>query len=384
MRASLETSSFRVVVLASGLALFAAACGSSSGKPNGAGGSSADASSDTKTGTGGAGSGAGGKADGGGTDSGGTDSGAGGKVDSGTDSGAGGIAMVDAGQQLTPPWHSYLPLVTAAAGGSASMGTSLDLSPNHYDSTYYGPVTFANGSANLVGNNSQEIVVSPKAGVPAVDVTGSYSVQAWVSLAMQPAPNPTGFFQTVVSGEGFNIASFFLQKRVDLGGAWFFTTQAGDSTTSGNCISPPTQPIDGGPAQNPVVAVANTLYHLVATRDGTSGTQILYVNGVESGRNTCMAGFVDTGILGIGHGIFGGGRTDFVTGAISDVGVINRVLTPVEVTALFAKGRTFVPPPPPDAGPDLPPATDAGPDAPADVPAGNDAPAASDAAGDGG
>jgi hypothetical protein len=197
---------------------------------------------------------------------------------------------------------------------------------------------------------------------------------------MQPAPNPTGFFQTVVSGEGFNIASFFLQKRIDSGGAWFFTTQAGDSTSSAACISPPLQPIDGGPPENPVVAVANTLYHLVATRDGTTGTQILYVNGVESGRNTCAAGFVDTGILGIGHGLFGGSRGDFVTGAISDVGVINRVLTPVEVTALFAKGRTFVAPPPPDAGPDLPPATDAG----AGVPAGNDAPAASDAAGDGG
>ncbi len=370
MRSSLETSSFRVVVLASGLAMLSAACASSSGPPNsGAGGSSADAGSDAKKADSGAGgapadSGAGGKADSG------TDSGAGGKVDSGTDSGAGGMMMVDAGMggaMLNPPWHAYLPLVMAASGSSATMGTVLDLSPNHYDATYYGPVTFANGSVNLVGNNSQEIVVPPKAGVPAVDVNGSYSVQAWVTLAN------VGGFQTVVSGEGFNIASFFLQKRLDLGGAWFFTTQAGDSTSSANCISPPTVAVDGGPAQSPVVVVVNTQYHLVATRDGTTGLQILYVNGVESGRNTCPAGFVDTGILGIGHGLFGGGRTDFVTGAISDVGVINRVLTPTEVTALFARGRTFVPPPP-DAGPDLPAATDGGPDAPTgpDAPAGGD------------
>jgi len=355
MRASLETSSFRVVVLASGLALFAAACGSSSGTPNGAGGSSADAGSDTKTGTGGAG----------------------GKADGGTDSGTGGMAMVDAGMQLTPPWRSYLPLVSAAAGGGGASGTSLDLSPNHYDATWFGTVTFANGAANLTGTAfAEEIVVQAKAGVPAVDVTGSYSVQAWVTMT------DVGGFQTVVSGEGFNIASFFLQKRIDLGGAWFFTTPSADSTTAPACISPPTAPIDGGPAQNPVVVVVNRPYHLVATRDATTGTQILYVNGVESGRNTCAGGFTDTGILGIGHGVFNGGRTDFAHGAISDVGVINRVLTPVEVTALFAKGRTFVPPPPPDAGPDLPPATDAGTDAPADVPAGNDAPAASDAAGD--
>ncbi len=368
MRPSLETSSFRVVVLASGLALFAGACGSSSGTPSGTGGSSADAGSDVKAGTGGAG----GRADSG------TDSGSGGRADSGTDSGAGGMAMVDAGtggaQQLNPPWRSYLPLVMTGTGSTPAMGTSPDLSPNHYDATYYGTsVNFANGFANLTGVPAEEIVVTPKAGVPAVDVTGSYSVQAWVKLAN------VGGFQTVVSGEGFNIASFFLQKRVDLGGAWFFTTQAGDSITSGNCIAPPLQPIDGGPAQNPVVVVANTLYHLVATRDSTTNTQILYVNGVESGRNTCPAGFVDTGILGIGHGVFNGGRGDFVNGSISDVGVINRVLTPTEVANLFTKGRTFVPPPPPDAGPDLAPATDAGTDTPAAPDAPNDTPAATDA-----
>src|SRR2546430_1765142 len=108
MRSSLETSSFRVVLLASGLAIVSAACGSSSGKPNGAGGSSADAGSDLKAGTGGAGTG--GKADSG------ADSGAGGKVDSGADSGAGGNtgaggmvvdAGVDTGPTLSPPWHAY-------------------------------------------------------------------------------------------------------------------------------------------------------------------------------------------------------------------------------------------------------------------------------------
>jgi len=375
MRSNLQARSFRFAVLASGLAMFAGACGSSSGTPTpGTGGGPGDAGSDVKTdsGTGGkADSGAGGAADsgaGGKVDS-GPDTGAGGKVDSGTDTGV--DATVDSGAQLVPPWHSYLPLVTAAAGGTAAMGTTLDLSPNHYDATWFGStVSFANGSVNLTGVNSEEVVVQPKAGVPAVDVTGSYSVQAWVTLKAQPQPNPTGFFQTVVSGEGFNIASFFLQKRADNGGAWAFTTQAGDSITSAFCMSPPTVPVDGGPAQNPVVVVPNTLYHLVATRDGTTGTQILYVNGVESGRATCPAGFVDTGILGIGHGLFAGGRTDFVTGAISDVGVINRVLTPTEVTSLFARGRTFVPPPV-DAGPDVAP-VDGGTDVPADAPAGTD------------
>jgi hypothetical protein len=369
MRSSQQAHSFRVAVLASGLAILSAACGSSSGTPNaGTGGKTGDAGTDTKsdakvdTGTGAGG--AGGK-----TDSG---TGTGGKMDSGTDTGTGGMAVdsgTDTGTQLNPPWRAYLPLVTTGPGSTAAMGTSLDLSPNHYDATYYGStVSFANGSVNLTGVNTELVVVQPKSGVPAVDVTGSYSVQAWVNMT-----DVTGF-QTFLSGEGFNIASFFLQKRADNGGAFAFTTQAGDSVSSGNCISPPTAPIDGGPTPSPVVAVVNTLYHLVATRDGTTGTQILYVNGVESGRNTCPAGFVDTGILGIGHGVFLAARGDFVHGAISDVGVINRVLTPAEVTDLFNRGRTFVPPPPPDAGPDVAPdaGTDTAPDAPADVPTATD------------
>ncbi len=368
MRSSLETSSFRIAVLASGLAILSAACSGSSGTPNGAGGSSADAGSDAKAGTGG--SGAGGKADAGGdvkADSGTGGMGMGGKTDSGTDSGTGGMgtggtvvidAAVDTGPMLNPPWHAYLPLVTAATGAGTAMGTSLDLSPNHYDSTWFGStLSFMNGSVNLTGVATENVVVPAKAGVPAVDVTGSYSVQAWVTMTN------VGGFQTVVSGEGFNIASFFLQKRVDLGGAWFFTTQAGDAISSANCIAPPLAAVDGGPAQNPVVVLANVQYHLVATRDATTNTQILYVNGAESGRATCPAGFVDTGILGIGHSVFNGGRVDQVQGAISDVGVINRVLTPAEVTALFNKGRTYVAPPPPDAGPDLP--ADTGTDVPA-------------------
>jgi hypothetical protein len=294
--------------------------------------------------------------------------GTGGKVDAGTGGmGTGGMVVdsgVDTGPMLNPPWRGYWPLVMASPGGTAAMGMTPDIGPNQYNATWFGnTVSFMNGSVNLTGMGSENIVVPPKVGVPVVDVTGSYSVQAWVTLKAQPAPNPTGFFQTVVSGEGFNIASFFLQKRVDLGGAWFFTTQAGDSISSANCIAPP---LPGGPdagPQNPIVAVAGTLYHLVATRDSTTSTQILYVNGVESGRNTCPAGFTDTGVLGIGHSIFNNGRVDQVTGSISDVGVINRVLTPAEVTMLFNKGRTFVPPPPPDAGPDM------APDAPGDAPA---------------
>jgi len=348
MRSNLQSLSFRFAILASGLAMFSLGCGGGgSGSPGGKGGSSGS------TGSGGAraDSGAGGAP---------ADSGAGGTTDAspdhagtggggGTDGGAGGTG----GAALVPPWHAFLPLGMAAPGSVAANGTTLDLSPNHYDATYFGTtLSFANGSLNLTGVPSEFVVVPAKDNVPAVNVTGSYSVSAWVTLA-----NVAGY-RTVVCGEGVNIASFFLQKRGDTN-AFAFTALAGDATSAANCIAPG-PPTDGGPAQNPVIPVANVQYHLVATRDGTTGTQILYVNGVESGRNTCPAGFTDTGILGIGHGIFGANRVDNVQGAIAEVGVINRVLTPAEVTALYARGRIGMPPP--DAGPDVPAATDAGDD----------------------
>ncbi len=372
MRSSLEASSFRIVVLASGLAMLSAACGSSSGTPSGAGGSSAsDAGGDVKS-------------DSGPGDVPPGDSGAGGKADSG----AGGMMMmVDAGMggaMLVPPWHAFLPLNVAAAGSGTANGTLLDLSPNHYDATYFGTtISFANGSMNLTGVGSETVVVPPKGTIPAVDVTGSYSVSAWVTLTN------AGGFRTVVSGEGVNISSFFLQKRADTN-AWAFTTIASDAIAAPGCIVPGPATPDGGPAPSPVTPVANMQYHLVGTADATTGMHILYVNGVESGRLGCGAGpsWADTGVLGIGHGIFASNRVDNVQGAIAEVGVINRVLTPAEVTSLYARGRMFMPPPV-DAGPDLPPATDSGTDVPStdagtDVPAGNDAPPATDGGDNGG
>ena len=285
---------------------------------------------DALPGTGGADGGTGGNGTGGTTDAGAGGAG-GGQV---PDSGAGGHVVGDGGTGSTlVPWHAFLPLAAAAPGSVPADGTTLDLSPNHYDATYFGTtLSFANGSLNMTGVGSEVVVVPARSGVPAVDVTGSYSVSAWVTMTN------TGGFRTFVAGEGVNVASFFLQKRGDTN-AFAFTTTAVDSTTaSGGCIAPGPA-TDGGAAQNLVIPVVGTQYHLVATRDATTGIQILYVNGVESGRNTCLAGFVDTGILGIGHGIFGANRVDNVQGAIADVAVIDRVLTPAEIAALYALGR---------------------------------------------
>ena len=368
MRSSLNPLSSRIGILACGLAIVAAACGGGSSGKGGTGGARTDGGDAAMD------SGQGGARVDAGTGGAPMDAGAGGRMDGGAggaamDAGVGGSGA--GGSQLSLPWHAFLPLGMAAPGSSLATGTTLDLTSNHYDATYFGTtISFANGSLNLTGLGAELVVVPARAGVPAVDVTGSYSVSAWVTLA-----NVAGY-RTVVAGEGVNIASFFLQKRADTG-AWAYTVSTADSITAPGCITPGPQ-TDGGPVQSPVLPIAGTQYHLVATRDATTNLHVLYVNGVESGRNTCVAGWADTGILGIGHGVFAGNRGDNVQGSIAEVGVINRVLTSAEVADLFARGRAVSSTP--DAGADTG-AGDTGADTGAgDTGASADAPAATDAA----
>jgi hypothetical protein len=300
-------------------------------------------------------------------------------IDAGTDAADGGALP------LGLPWNAFLPLGMAAPGSSSVVGTTSDLTANHFDATYYGTtISFTNAALNLTGLGAELVLIPPKNNVPAVDVTRSYSVSVWVTLA------DVGGFRTVVSGEGVTIASFFLQKRADTN-AWAFTIPPSDSLTPGGCVIPSGPPPDAGPTPHPVTPVANTQYHLVATHDSTTGLSILYVDGAESGRGTCPLGWADTGVVGIGHGVFAGNRGDNVIGSIAELGLIGRVLTPTEVGSLFAAGRAggvrpdagadVAPDVAPDLAPDLAPEVGAGDVAPVDAPA--DSPAATDAA-DGG
>jgi hypothetical protein len=392
MRSNFLNIFSRGVLLACGLAIFASACGGGGGG-GGTGGAKADAGSGGKADAGaggaggtkadaGAGGAAGAKADAGAGGSDGaatTDGGAGGRVDGGAGAaGTGGAGATGTGGAagtagnnlpLGLPWRAFLPLGAAAPGSGVAMGTTSDLSINHFDATYLGnTVTFANASLNLTGagNASELVSIAPKSsGARPVDVTGSYSISVWTKLV------DTGGFRTVVSGEGFSVASFYLQKRGDTN-AFAYTALASDSAASANCVVPSGPAPDAGPAPIFVTPMPNVQYHLVATRDAVSNLAILYVNGVESGRGTCPPGWADTGIVGIGHGIFAGARGDYVQGSIAELGLIDRVLTPTEVANLYAAGRAGMGQP--DAGVDGgSDASDAGAvDAPADSPAATD------------
>jgi Concanavalin A-like lectin/glucanases superfamily len=380
MRSNLQGRSSRVATLACSLAiLVSAACGGGgSSGTGGQAGTRTDAGVGGQAGAkvdGGAGTGAGGAADAA-TDTGGTGGQGGMAIDAGIDGAAGSPLP------LGISWNAFLPLGAAAPGSSTVLGTTNDLGPNHFDATYYGTtISFTNAALNLTGLGAELVLIPPKNSVPAVNVTASYSVSVWVTLA-----NVDGY-RTVISGEGVNIASFFLQKRADTN-AWAYTAPPGDSIVGAGCVIPSGPPVDGGPVPNPITPIINTQYHLVATKDSTTGLAILYVNGVESGRGTCPQGWADTGVVGIGHGVFAGNRGDNVQGSIAELGLINRVLTPTEVANLFAAGRAGTVHPDggtdvaPDIAPDLVPDLGTGEAGPVDAP--SDSGPATDAASDGG
>jgi hypothetical protein len=154
---------------------------------------------------------------------------------------------------------------------------------------------------------------------PIVDASSSFSISVWVRL------DEFDTWNTFVSQDGEVISPFYLQKRDSsfLG----FTTYTADSVAAEACVSAASlQPKLG------------EWYHVVATRDATSGEQRIYVDGVLSGKATCAGGFRAEGPLIVGRGKWDM-PTDWMVGGIDELGVTNRILAPAEVVELYRLGR---------------------------------------------
>lgn len=153
-----------------------------------------------------------------------------------------------------------------------------------------------------------------------VDTAGSFSVSVWVMLDELDA------YDTIVAAHGSNVSSFYLQKRDNE--RISFTTLAVDDSSANACVV--TAEIRPRPGE---------WYHVVAMSHA-SGSQRLYVDGVLSGKLDCPAGlFTATEGLSVGHGKFDGVPVDPMAGAVDDLGLISRVLTPKEVFSLYRAGR---------------------------------------------
>jgi len=302
--------------------------GSQTGGSQSAGGASGatggSASSDDGGTSAGGSSGTGGASAGGSSGTGGT--GAGGSTSDIVDAGAVDVAIdggSDTSQISKTDWNAYLPLATGTTDNSGQ-GTTEDVSGHGYFAGYGSGVSFSN--AAMVVSGSGDVDISAKNDVPAIDVTKSYSVSVWVTMA------DTTAWRTFVSADGTMVSSLYLQLRSD-SGHFAFTLSNSDSNDGvvDPCVAEASTPPD-----------PDTLYHLVATRDADTGHDTLYVNGVQAGTRTCLSsdgpGWAAS-TFGIGHGMYNGSSTDYVSGSIADVGLMGRVLSADEVAALYAFGN---------------------------------------------
>ena len=153
-----------------------------------------------------------------------------------------------------------------------------------------------------------------------VDTAASFSVSAWVMLDGLDA------YDTFVAADGANVSAFYLQKRDDE--RLSFTTLPADDTGADACVT-----------TAEIQPRAGEWYHVVATRDA-GGVQRVYVDGVLSGEQDCPAGvFAASAGLSVGRGTYDGAPADPMDGAVDDLGLISRVLTPDEVFLLYRTGR---------------------------------------------
>lgn len=185
-----------------------------------------------------------------------------------------------------------------APADSSGLGNDLTLqgSPQWVDGVSGGALSFDGASAAETAE-------------PVLDTTKDYSVSAWVTLSSLP-----GNYASAVSQDGRVTESpFYLQYGQ---GAFAFSTPGGNR------------------ARYEITPELNRWYHLVGVRDHAAGTVRLYVDGALVSTAAAGTDVVSTGPLAIGRARYAGNETDFWSGAIDEVSVVNRALTDEEVLAL--------------------------------------------------
>jgi alpha-L-arabinofuranosidase len=150
---------------------------------------------------------------------------------------------------------------------------------------------------------------------PVVDTRSSFSVAAWVNLS-----STTGF-QDIASVDGAQVSGFYLQLRGDTG-KFAFTRLASDSTSAAaSFASASTAPTKG------------TWYHLVGISDAETQTLTLYVNGTLQSTVPYTTPWQAKGSFATGRGLYNG-ATDFLSGDVDDVQVLNYAATANDVAGI--------------------------------------------------
>jgi hypothetical protein len=224
-----------------------------------------------------------------------------------SDPGAGaGTDTVDSSGTFVALWH-FERLRDDRASSATAPAVPLTVQQGELSSGPSGNYLLLDGSGSAVAPG------------PIIDTSGSFSVSVWARFERDDV------WSTFVSQDGRSISSFYLQKRDSnyLG----FTTYPSDSPAAAACVATAgLRPRQG------------EWYHVVATRDATTGEQRIYVDGTLSGRATCAGGFQTDGPLVVGRGKWNA-PADWMAGGIDDLGVTDRVLSADEIVDLYRLGR---------------------------------------------
>ena len=168
----------------------------------------------------------------------------------------------------------------------------------------------AGEGAAFDGTSSQIVTAGP---VLKTGAGRSFTVAAWVRLAVLP-----GTFATAVSQDSADASGFYLQYSSEDHG-WAFSRP-------------------GLRAVGRTAPAAQVWTHLTGVCDGQGRKLRLYVNGVEEAVVEDTGPAPATGAFVIGRASFAGQPRDFFPGAIRDVRAFDRALSAARVAALVSPG----------------------------------------------
>ena len=228
---------------------------------------------------------------------------------------------------------SYVPISGLVAyypldgNGNDLSGNSNTLVPNGFLS--YTQNNSGNSNSACHFPNGNDYFLTPASSWSLINNFPQGSVSFWVKIDSQ-----------YVSGHYFGIGnSFIVKQKHGVGEDLFFGMQDGTTKIrmqlTGVFPSSPGTDIIGSTSLLP-----NIWYNVVGTWDGVYHT--LYLNGVQDGQISNSIGMANRPLpdyFSIGSILYGGnGTTSFPSGAygsMDDIGIWNRALTQLEITALF-------------------------------------------------
>ncbi|RKT54155.1 LamG-like jellyroll fold domain-containing protein [Saccharothrix australiensis] len=241
-------------------------------------------------------------------------------------------------------WVDELPAKLAATGGSIPGGlvnasragvpdtarwrmtdgtgtTARDLAGSNH-ATIHGGVTWStdNGGSLILNGTNGHLTASK-----AIDTSKNFSVTAWTKI------HSLDSWQTLLSQDGNTYNPFYLQYS-PAHRRWSLSVIPFDALPDrGSRLVSRTEP------------TLNTWTQLAATHDAATGTTRLYVNGELQDSLHGVNLFTANGPFTIGRAKYAGNPTDYYNGAVADVRVHQRLLSPGDIHLTYRQ-KTLNPP----------------------------------------